>query len=100
MTMNMKFFVRLARIIGVKSKTPPPFDSNVDLKGVVATGKKKTFHLNKIKSIYVSFCLHCLYCRRNAKVESKVKLLMLLFHLVFFFRSRITSKKRKKKLDE
>jgi hypothetical protein len=37
--MNMKFFVRLARIIGVKSKTPP-FDSNVDLKGVIATGKK------------------------------------------------------------
>ena len=41
MTVNMKFFVRLARIIGAKSKTS--FDSNIDLKGVVATGKKNNF---------------------------------------------------------
>ena len=37
MTMNMKFFVRLARIIGAKSKTTFKI---VDLKGVVATGKE------------------------------------------------------------
>ncbi len=57
MTVNMKFFVRLARIIDASIKRR----SNVDLIGVIATGKKKLyFKQQNKKHLHLSFLL--LFC--------------------------------------